>query len=356
MNEQIDLSVVISTYNRCDLLPSALRSVLAQETGGARYEVIVVDNNSTDRTREVVESFIARGAENLRYIFEEAQGLSHARNTGIANARAPIISFTDDDILAAQDWVRNIKRTFDDHPEVDFVGGKVLPRWNTDPPAWLTREHWSPLAIVDYGDAPFYVNAEKPLCMVGANLSVRRKVFERIGLFTSNLQRVKDSIGSTEDYELHMRIWAAGGQGMYVPDIVVSADVQANRLTKAYHRRWHKGQGKYRAIMGLEEITAPDGRLMQSPMNTPTLFGASAFMYRQVIASGGRWVIAVARRNESLSLYHENKVRYLISYIRRRYEQNATERKRSSLAEIGSFTKALIHKKMRLRRGNDFNS
>src|SRR5438105_3335543 len=109
MPQSPDISVVISTYNRCGWLSGALESVLAQETGGARYEVIVVDNNSTDQTREVVEAFMARGQANLRYVFEGQQGLSYARNAGIAAARAPLIAFTDDDVRAARDWVVSIK-------------------------------------------------------------------------------------------------------------------------------------------------------------------------------------------------------------------------------------------------------
>src|SRR5437764_2935160 len=127
MDKQLDISVVIGTYNRCEMLPAALSSVLAQNAGGVNYELIAVDNNSTDKTREVVESFIARGHANLRYIFEGKQGISHARNAGIAAARAPIIAFMDDDVRAPSNWLISIKRAFDEHPEVDFVGGKVLP-------------------------------------------------------------------------------------------------------------------------------------------------------------------------------------------------------------------------------------
>src|SRR5919202_1974563 len=90
MGEGFDISVVISTYNRCDMLPGAIESVLAQDAEGVHYELIIVDNNSTDRTREVVESLIARGEGSLRYVFEGKQGLSHARKAGIYAARVPI--------------------------------------------------------------------------------------------------------------------------------------------------------------------------------------------------------------------------------------------------------------------------
>jgi len=96
-----DVSVVLSTYNRAHVLPRALDSLLDQDHDHARYEVIAVDNNSTDGTREHIESFSTR-ASNLRYVFEAKQGLSHARNAGILAARAPLIAFTDDDVRVGQ--------------------------------------------------------------------------------------------------------------------------------------------------------------------------------------------------------------------------------------------------------------
>ena len=135
MNERFDVSVVICTYNRCDLLPPALESVVEQSAAGVGYEVIVVDNNSTDGTRRVVEAMIARrGHANLRYVFEGEQGLSHARNAGVRAARARVVAFTDDDVRAAPDWVASIKRAFDEHPEAAYVGGKVLPLWGRGRP------------------------------------------------------------------------------------------------------------------------------------------------------------------------------------------------------------------------------
>lgn len=204
MSEECVVSVVISTHNRCDLLPGALEAALSQQAG-ARHEVIVVDNNSSDRTREVVDAFMAHGAPRLRYVFEGRQGLSHGRNAGIANARGAIVAFTDDDVRVAPDWVEKIERALKEHPEVDFVGGKILPQWERPPPRWLTPEHWSPLALSDHGDEPFYVNAERDLCLVGASLAFRREVFDRIGLFSEELQRVKDGVGSVEDHELERR-------------------------------------------------------------------------------------------------------------------------------------------------------
>lgn len=345
MGERIDVSVIISTYNRCHLLPSALESVLAQE-GGVRYEVIVVDNNSTDETRKVVESFIERGTANLRYIFEGKQGLSHGWNAGIAEARAPLVAFTDDDLCVERTWVAEIKRAFDEHPEVDFVGGRVLPRFQSEPPAWLTSDHWSPLAILDHGPEPFYVNVSKPYPLL--NKSFRREVFERVGLFKPDMGRIKDGVGSTEDHDLQLRIWRAGGQGLYVPNIVMISDIDPHRLTKAYHRRWHRGHGRHCAMMGIREITDANGRIDEN-LKALTLFGVPGFLYRELMFECARWLKSAARRDEAESFKYENKVQHLIGYIGKRYEQNRAAREHSAPAEVWAFIKSILGRKKLVR-------
>src|SRR5581483_7644952 len=130
----MDVSVVISTYNRCQLLEGALGALLAQSTRQIDYEILLVDNNSSDQTRAVVEALAAKNPQKLKYLFEARQGLSYGRNTGIAAAKAPIIAFTDDDVRVAEDWVWQIKAGFENDPDIDFLGGKVVPRWPAEPP------------------------------------------------------------------------------------------------------------------------------------------------------------------------------------------------------------------------------
>src|SRR6185295_6783569 len=127
MNDHFDISAVITTYNRSEMLAAALEPLLRQNAGGVRYEVIVVDNNSTDNTRTTVEAFIARGYPNLRYVFEPKQGIAHGRNAGIAAAQGDIIAFTDDDVVVTDNWIAVIKRAFAENPDVEFIGGKILP-------------------------------------------------------------------------------------------------------------------------------------------------------------------------------------------------------------------------------------
>ena len=309
--DNFDVSVVISTYNRADVLPHALDSLLQQGPPGLRYEIIVVDNNSTDFTRAVLESFIARGCPNVRYLFEPKQGLAYGRNTGILASQAPIIAFTDDDVTVAPDWIATLKRTLDEHPEADCVGGRVLPRWNRTVPAWLTREHWGPLALLDYGDTPFFVTPSKRLCLIGANTAFRSAVFTRIGLLSAHVQSVKREV-ATEDHELLLRLWRSGGQGLYVPTLIVTSDIASDRFRKAYHRRWHQRHGRFMAIMhdeGSEQTGV--GRV----------FGVPAWLYRQAVEGSVRCIGCLLRGNLDRAFLHETRLRFALGFVGARWRE-----------------------------------
>src|SRR5436305_9585840 len=149
----MDVSIVISTYNRCELLAGALRALLSQTPADIAYEILVVDNNSTDRTRPLIQGMANKNVGRIKYLFEAKQGLSYGRNAGIAAAEAPIIAFTDDDVRVAADWVWHIKAGFEESPDIDFLGGRGVPRWPAEAPPLLTMSNWSHLALMDYGGA-----------------------------------------------------------------------------------------------------------------------------------------------------------------------------------------------------------
>jgi len=341
MDLNTDITVVMSTYNRCEILPAAIESVLNQEASEISYELIVVDNNSTDSTKEVVHSFISRGHPNLRYVFEPKQGLSHGRNAGITNARGSIIVFFDDDVRAQQDWLQKIKRAFDLYTDIDCVGGKILPSWKSDPPPWLNSDHWTALALQDFGSVPLCADEKKPLPLAGANIAFRSKVFEH-ALFSPDFPRA-------QDLEFLLRFWRAGGRAMYVPDVLVFADVQPERLTKKYHRQWHATNGSFNSLMRLGEHVGSNGQILDNLATSVELFGAPAFLYRQLISACGQWLVAKARGPESLSFKHENRVRFMMAYISTRYEHEFAAQNRSHLVEVGRFIKTILSKKIRSR-------
>jgi glycosyltransferase involved in cell wall biosynthesis len=302
------LSVVLSTYNRAELLHDAVRRVLAQRGPiTPPFELIVVDNNSTDSTREIVERF-ACVDRRVRYLFEPQQGLSYARNAGIRDARAPLIAFTDDDLRVEPDWVATIVRALREHPEADMVGGRVLPVWPSAPPIWLTRDHWAPLALADHGETPFVVTAENPICLVASG-ACRRSVFDAVGVFATDLQRVKDGIGSLEDHEFLLRVLRTGRSGIYEPRLISHADIQPNRLERSYHRRWHAGHGHFHALLRSEHI---------EHTRVGTLFGVPAHLYRQALGDIAGWVRAKAIGDPARAFQHEVRLCFFRGFFRTR--------------------------------------
>ena len=301
------ISIVLCTFNRAPRLARALEA-LAHAEGAPDHEIVVVDNNSTDDTRAVVEQF-AFEMPNLRYRSEPQQGLATARNTGIRIARAPLIAFTDDDVCVTPAWIRVVVTAFERHPQADWVGGKVLPRWPLPPPAWLDDAAWAPLALLDHGDTSFAVTSARRVCLIGANLAIRRRALQRVSTFSTHIERRRNSIGSTEDHELQTRFWNHGLHGVYVPEAVVIADVQPERLDKEYHRSWHAGHGRFYAAMREPTFEASTiGRFL----------GVPAHVYRAAVVELANWISNAARGRLEAAFSHELRFRFLTSFARAR--------------------------------------
>jgi glycosyltransferase involved in cell wall biosynthesis len=258
-------------------------------------------------------------------VFEAQQGLSHARNAGIREARAPFIAFTDDDVRAEADWIAATVRAFHEHPEADVVGGRVLPIWPSAPPAWLTRDHWAPLALVDHGDAPIAITSRHSIGVVGANMAFRRGVFDDVGLFAADFQRVKDGIGSLEDHDFLLRVLRTGRQGVYDPRIVVHAEIQPNRLERAYHRRWHTGHGHFHALLRSEQMEAT---------NRGRLFGVPAPLYRQALGDLAGWARARMTGDPATVFHHELRLRFFLGFFQTRRRDAAAMNGSSMFASI----------------------
>ena len=297
------LSVVLCTYNRADLLVDALQALVDQSADSPPYEVVVVDNNSTDRTREVVESFVPRGI--VRYTFEPRQGLSSARNHGTSVARSELVAFTDDDVRVTPTWVRTIVDGFAANPDAAIVGGRVEADWPEPPPPWLRETGDAPLALLDFGDDPFRITPARPVCLIGANIAVRRQLLERLGGFSTALQRVRDGIGSTEDSDLQVRAIASGASAVYDPRIVVRAQVPRDRLLKPYHRAWHAGHGRFYAIMR-------DPAFERSRLGT--FLGIPAHVYRSLVKETAAWVSSLVARRSATAFAHELRLRFLYGF------------------------------------------
>jgi glycosyltransferase involved in cell wall biosynthesis len=298
--------VVMATYNRCELLSKNIVSLLDQRTNGLKYEVIVIDNRSTDRTAETIALY-AKQDSRVRYLFEGRQGVSYGRNTGIEAARAPFIAFCDDDVRLAETWLQSIYDALSSYPEADFIGGKVLPILNQAPPKWLDSKA-PPLALQDLGDSPQVVSLANPRCLISACLGARRTAFDRAGLFDLRTQRVKDRIGSMEDSDWEMKVFRNGGYGMYVPEPVCYSEVDPRRMVKSYHRRWHLGHGDFYAISRRPEYEL-GGQLLGAPL----------FLYRRLIEQGVKIPFYYVTGQSARAFESETKFLFSLGYLWRRW-------------------------------------
>lgn len=232
----IDASVIVCTYNRADSLAGTLAALRRQVLpAGRTVEVIVVDNNSRDQTRDAVAR-VATEWPALRYEFEGQQGLSHARNRGIACARGATLLFTDDDVLPEPDWIERVLSGLDRHG-ADACGGYIAPIWEEQPPHWLTARFHGFLAIRMEGDRSYEIRSASQT-PYGANMAIRRHVLERVGRFDTTRGRVGAVLASGEDGDMFERILKSGAKVVFLHDARVHHRVEAFRVHKRYFRRW----------------------------------------------------------------------------------------------------------------------
>jgi glycosyltransferase involved in cell wall biosynthesis len=298
-------SVVIATYNRAADLRDTLASLAGLQPDGP-WEVIVVDNNSTDGTRAVVETAVPAFPAPLHYVFEKAQGRSPALNAGIARASGDIIVTTDDDVRVEPDWLDRAGAGLE-RLDCDYVGGRVLPIWGGPRPAWLPNhggKHWAVIALLDYGRDPIEFGTRVPL---GVNMAFRRRAFELAGLFDPDTGRKAGTLLGQEVREWCIRARAAGVRGFYVPDLWLRHIIPASRLNKAYFRRWFYWRGISRA-----RLYERSGLDMESPERTaldfrsvPHVLGVPRYLYRKALASVRDCVMARLRGDHRASFDHE---------------------------------------------------
>jgi glycosyltransferase involved in cell wall biosynthesis len=307
-----DLSVVIPTHDRPADLQLVIDALMAQEADGISYEVIVVDNNSREETRAVVDRALARGTPvPLRYVREPRQGVSYARNTGVSVARSSLIAFLDDDGVPVPSWVREIKRALDEHPEVDCIGGRVRAVWSTPPPSWLTPAQSGPIAIQDRPDPALCDRDHASACLLSANLACRREVFQEVGGFSPLYPR-------NQDREFEMRAWRAGKRGLYLPIADVLVDVPPHRLTKAYHRKWQAVTAHYHALMRYRDTVDASGRMIEDGTYR-TWLGVPRFMYRDCLKRIAGWLRAALSGRADERFHQELRIWYYVSFFRTRW-------------------------------------
>jgi glycosyltransferase involved in cell wall biosynthesis len=237
-------SVAICTHNRAADLKEALLSLLQQNFKNS-YEVIVVDNCSTDHTKQVVEEFQKMVHIPVVYIFEERLGLSVARNRAIREASGEYVLFLDDDAVACTDWIGGIVALFDLDPQIGCVGGKIDPAWEGSAPLWLSHENRTLYTILDYSDE--IVEMRKPAIPFGANVAFRKSIFDSMDAFREDLGRVGSNLLSSEESELIERI-RTRYTVYYTPHSSVLHKIPRSRISRKWLLRRIYWQGVSRAV------------------------------------------------------------------------------------------------------------
>jgi len=276
----IKITILVCTYNRCKTLTVAIESVVAQTLPQSiAWEILVIDNNSTDQTRQAVEDLQRRHPERIRYIFEPEQGISYARNAGIREARGEIIAFIDDDETAEPGWLQNLTANLYSG-EWAGAGGRVLPPSDFMPPRWLLGKNKfasGPLASFDLG--PEARQMEEP--PFGANMAFRKFAFEKLGGFRTDLGRVGGNLISNEDTELGRRLMAAGLRLRYEPSAITRHPVEQARVRKEYFLAWWFNKGR------------SDIRELGNPPGVTRFLGIPLQLFRAFVWEAAQWMISI---------------------------------------------------------------
>jgi glycosyltransferase involved in cell wall biosynthesis len=312
-------SVVIATYNRAADLGGTLASLAGLCPDGP-WEVIVVDNNSSDDTRQVVEEAARTFPVELRYLFEREQGRSPALNAGIRAARGGIIATTDDDVRVPADWLTQAGAGLE-RLGCDYAGGRVLPIWGGPRPAWIPDrggKQWAVIALLDYGPAPIEFGVRVPL---GVNMAFRRSAFDRAGLFDPHTGRRAGTLLGQEVREWCIRARRAGLRGFYLPELHVQHIIPAERLNKRYFRRWFYWRGISRAMLyeraGLD-MEAPEQTTLDFS-TVPHLFGVPRYLYRKLVNHVAAAIRAAVRGQHVEAFEHELWLWFFAGVLRHRW-------------------------------------
>ncbi|MCF4966505.1 glycosyltransferase [Nostoc sp. CMAA1605] len=237
----MQISAIICTHNRDNYLGAAIDSLLGQDFPG-EFEVIVVDNGSSDRTREVTEE--RANDPRLKYVFEPILGLSVARNTGAKTAKAEIIAYLDDDAVASPGWLRVLYDAYQNNHQLAIAGGKVTLLWppNIEPPKWLSPGLAGNLGAYDLGDSVVYID-QPGLTPRGLNYSIRRQFLTEIGGFDPQLGRVGKNLLSNEELQMTELALKKGWQVAYLPAALVAHNVAPERINRSWflNRGWWQG-------------------------------------------------------------------------------------------------------------------
>ncbi|MEW6507627.1 MAG: glycosyltransferase [Bacteroidota bacterium] len=222
---KLRISVIICTYNRDKFLPGALNALTKQSLDKNEFEILIINNNSTDNTEIISKKFIEDNKDlNVKYFVETQKGLSSARNRGIKESSADLIAFIDDDAEVSADYLKTAAEFFDKNPDIDSIGGKITPVYESGKePEWLSKYMWGLVTKADYGDRICKYPASKS--PYGCSMAFRKKALLDVGMFNTNL------LFRSEDKYIFYQLRKFGKKFLYHPGFSVLHHIDTGRIT-----------------------------------------------------------------------------------------------------------------------------
>lgn len=242
------ITATISTYNREKYLPMVLESLRKQTLSKSLFEVVLVNNNSPGNTKEIAEKFQIENPDiQFRYYLETQQGLSFGRNRGIQESKGKYITFIDDDAFLADNYLEKIYQTFEKDHSIAAIGSKILLHYESIIPKWENKYLNSLLGYFNLGDEPkVFPKTDYPR---GSNMSFRTDVFQKAGMFNTELGRIGKGLGGGEEKDMFKRIYQINElKVIYIPDALVYHCVPVERTTSDFIKKQALGTGQSERI------------------------------------------------------------------------------------------------------------
>lgn len=284
----IKVTAIICTRDRAHFLEKCIQSLLTQTVSAECYEILIVDNGSSDNTPEIISKY--SGESNVRAVFEPVAGLSRARNTGWRNARGETVGYIDDDATVDPLWVASVLEVIAQvSPQPDWIGGPIHLDWERPGPEWIDAELQVPLGFVDWGNAPRRLTTSERLG--GGNSLYRKERLAELGGFDERLGRDATSLLSGEETQLQKRIEGSGGHLYYHPGIKIYHFVGVERTCPQwfYRRYYWGGVSDYYMARTLHETGVSPAPDAQAVASNSISVQALRLLHNMLLASGISW-------------------------------------------------------------------
>lgn len=230
------LDVILRTFNREHMVRECITSFLEADRSGIDLHLYVVDNNSKDRTLDIVRDIASEHPDLMTVLVEKKPNAITAMNTALKAGNAANVAFFDDDETLDPNWLQVIKTNMAD-PAVDFIGGKCIPKWTQEKPSWLPEGFGGVLGIIDNGRAKTQYGSDGFYAMMTqGNCALRRAIYDEAGL-------PPDTLSTAEDRWIFEWLMKNDKLGYYCPDLIINHIMQDQRLNKDYFRKWAKREG-----------------------------------------------------------------------------------------------------------------